>query len=223
MPPHPVVLVVLAIVALLGVVWAATMAFERKRREAIAVKALEMGLKFSEDAPYFVASTPPFKVFQRGRRKKARNVLSGSQAGVDITLADYQYTVSSGKNSHTHRQTICLLRASGVQLPQCFLRREVALLDAIGERLGGQDIDFPEDPDFSRAFVLQGADPEATRRLFGGAVRNYLVMCFSGSKIELEARGNALVLHRGGRVKPDELRDLLQQATETFRLLRQGA
>jgi hypothetical protein len=222
MPPHPVILVVLAIVALLGVVWAATMAFERKRREALAAKALEMGLRFAEAAENFVESAPPFKLFSRGRGRKARNVLSGSQSGVDISLADYQFTVSSGKNSHTRRQTICLLRADGVQLPRCFLRREVALFDAIGEKLGGQDIDFPEDPDFSRAFVLQGADPEATRRLFGGAVRTHL-MRYAGTRIELEAGGDALLLHRGVRVKPDELRELLQQASETFRLLRQGA
>ena len=180
-----------------------------------------MGLQFSEDPQYFVESTPPFKLFGRGRRRKARNLLSGSQAGVDVTLADYQYTDSSGKNSHTHRQTICLLRARGVRLPPCFLRREVAFIDAIGEKLGGQDIDFPEDPDFSKAFVLQGADPEATRRLFGGALRTHLLR-FAGTRIELEAGGDALVLHRGVRVKPDELRELLQQATETFRLLRQG-
>jgi hypothetical protein len=223
MPQNSVIFVILGLVALLGVVWAASVAVERKRREAMAAKGLEMGLQFSEDAPYFVESMPHFKLFGRGRRRKACNLLSGSQFGVDVSLADYQYTVSSGKNSHTHRQTICLLRASGVQLPQCFLRREVALLDAIGQRFGGQDIDFPEDPDFSKAFVLQGADPEATRRLFGGAVRNYLLMCFGGTKLELEAGVDALVLHRGVRVKPEELRDLLQQATEAFRLLRQGA
>ncbi|MCU0290817.1 MAG: hypothetical protein MUF10_02350 [Thermoanaerobaculaceae bacterium] len=221
MPQNSVILVILGLVAVLGVVWALTLANERKRRDAIAAKALEMGLRFAEDAAYFVESAPPFKLFSRGRRRKARNLLSGSRSGIDITIADYQFTVSSGKNSHTHRQTICLLRARGTELPHCFLRREVALLDAIGERLGGQDIDFPEDPDFSRAFVLQGADPEATRRLFGGAVRTHL-MRHAGTRIELEAGGDALLLHRGGRVKPDELRELLEHAAEAFRLLRQG-
>lgn len=221
MPQNPAILLVLGLVAVAGVVWALTLAYERRRRDALAAKALEMGLQFAADPEYFVENAPPFKLFARGRRRKARNLLSGSQSGVDVALADYQYTVSSGKNSHTRRQTICLLRARGTQLPQCFLRREVILLDAIGEKLGGQDIDFPEDPDFSKAFVLQGADPEATRRRFGGAVRTHL-MRHAGTRIELEVGGDALLLHRGGRVKPDELRELLEQASETFRLIRQG-
>ncbi|HPS77932.1 MAG TPA: hypothetical protein PLS53_07245 [Thermoanaerobaculaceae bacterium] len=221
MPQSYVILAILGFAALLGMIWAVSLMLERKRREELAARALEMGLHFAGDAPGFVEAAPPFKLFGRGRGRKARNVLTGSQSGVEIALADYQYTTSSGKNSHTHRQTICLLTARGTALPQSFLRREGAVLDAIGQKLGGQDIDFPEDPDFSKAFVLQGENPEVTRRLFGAAVRMHL-MRSAGTRIELEARGDALVLHRGVRAKPDELRELLQLATETFRLLRQS-
>lgn len=220
MPQLYVLIAIFGLAALLGAIWAVSRRLEKKRREELAARALEMGLHFTEDAQGFVEAAPPFKLFGRGRGRKTRNVLTGSQSGVEIALADYQYTTGSGKDNHTHRQTICLLTARGAALPQSFLRREVPVLDAIGQKLGGQDIDFPEDPDFSKAFVLQGENPEATRHLFGAAVRMHL-MRSAGTRIELEARGDALVLHRGVRAKPEELRDLLQLATETFRLLRQ--
>jgi len=222
MPQTALILVILGVVALLLVVWAVAMAMEKKRRQAIAERALEMGLQFAQDAPYFVENAPQLRLFQRGRAKKARNVLSGSSSGFEVILADYQYTTSSGKNSQTHRQTVCLLKVSGVRLPHAFLRREVPFFDAIGQKLGGQDIDFPEDSAFSKAFVLQGEEPEATRGLFGAGVRTHF-MRFAGTGIEMEVRGDTLLLHRGIRVKPEELRDLLQQATETFTILRRGA
>jgi hypothetical protein len=215
------VLFFVGIVVVILVAWCIASVAEKKRRAALAGKALEMGLLYSETAPHFLEGAPPFKLFQRGRARKARNLLSGSSSGFGVAIADYQYTVSSGKSSQTHRQTVCLLQADGVRLPHCFLRREVPFFDAIGQKLGGQDIDYPEDAAFSKAFVLQGEDPEATRRAFDAGVRTHL-MRFAGTGIELEARGDTLLLHRGAVVKPEELRDLLQQAIETFTILRRG-
>ena len=60
MPQNTLILVILGLVAVLGVVWALTLAYERKRRDAIAAKALEMGLSFSADGESFVESAPPF-------------------------------------------------------------------------------------------------------------------------------------------------------------------
>ncbi len=216
-----VVLAIAGVAALLLVVWVIVSAVEKKRRQAMSERALEMGLQFSAQAPEFVDNPPPFKIFARGYGRKMRNLLAGRHSDLEVAIGDYQYTTGSGKNSHTHRQTICLVRAPGARLPQAFLRHEVRFFDAIGQKLGGQDIDFPEDLDFSKAFVLQGEDPEATRRLFDGAVRTHLAR-FAGTRLELEVRGDALVLHRGEQVKPEELRDLLQQAAETLGLLRRS-
>jgi hypothetical protein len=213
------VLAIVGAVLAAGLVFAIAKAVERRRREAMAAQAQALGFQFAERAEAFAASAPPFKLFTRGHRRKATNLLTGTSSGMSVTIADYQYTVSSGKSSNTHSQTICLLRAPGVRLPHCFLRREVPFFDAIGQKLGGQDIDYPEDTDFSKAFVLQGEDPEATRRRFDGAVRAHF-MRFATTRIEAETRGDALLLHRGARVKPEELRDLLQQATETLTILR---
>lgn len=221
MPPPMVLLAILGILALILGVWAATSAYEGKRRRAIADKAIEMGMQVAEEVPDLTETLPPFKVFRRGRGRRAQNVLTGSRSGMSVILADYQYTTGSGKNSSTHRQTVCVLQANDARLPHCFLRHEVPILDAIGEKLGGQDIDFPEDPGFSKAFVLQGEDPAATRRLFEAGVRTHFTR-FAKTRLELETRGSTLVLHRGVRVKPEELRDLLQQAMETLDILRRA-
>ena len=85
--------------------------------------------------------------------------------------------------------------------------------------MGGQDIDFEEDPGFSKAFVLQGTDAEATRRLFSAAVRVHLLR-WKGRRLELEVAGDTLLLHRGALVKPEDLRELLQDGVDTCNVLR---
>ena len=51
------------------------------------------------------------------------------------------------------------------QVPRFALTRE-GLLHRVGAALGFQDIDFDEDPEFSKRFVLKGDDEHAIREIF---------------------------------------------------------
>ena len=98
------------------------------------------------------------------------------------------------------------------------MRPERMLWDAIGQALGGQDIDFEEDPQFSGAFVLQGEDEAAIRELFDDKIRGWFTDR-SGHNFHFEALGNTLVFHLGKRVPPSQAPELMDQAIQIMKLL----
>ena len=53
------------------------------------------------------------------------------------------------------------------------LGASLALFDALGKMFGGQDINFDDDPDFSKAYVLQtNGDEERLRQFMNSKLRS---------------------------------------------------
>ena len=118
-----------------------------------------------------------------------------------------------------HRQTVCVLGASGLDLAHFFVRPENKLLDFLGKVFGGQDINLEEDPAFSRAFVLQGYDAEATRQLFDEQVRRHFLR-YRGRRLQVEGWQESLMVHDGKVRRPGETRDLEDLALSFYNLWR---
>lgn len=219
---NAVVLVVLGVVVLgIAVLLVLGHLGAKKRRGELEAMGLTMGFRYAAEDRGLVAELSSFEVLGRGHSREACNVLSGSLSGLDVRLADYTYVISSGNHRATHQQTVCVLRSRDLSLPHSLLRREIKVFDAVRERLGGQDIDIPDDPEFSSAFVLQGEDPAAVVRLYGQAVRAH-VKRFAGQNVEIETRGDTMILHRGELVRPEALRELSDQGIEVLAALRNG-
>jgi hypothetical protein len=197
-------------------------AAERRRCEAWAQAAGSLGFTFAPEAPGFLADLAGFKVFSRGHSQKMRNLASGDTWEGKAYLADFRYVTGGGKSRATHDQTVCVLRLPGLALPHFVLRREVPVLDAIGEMLGGQDLDFPEDAAFSRTFVLQGEEPDALRALFDQVVRERL-RGLADPRLHVEGRGDTVVVHRGRSIRPEQARELLETTAAIVALLRERA
>jgi hypothetical protein len=217
--------VALGVVAGLGVLLAVVLAVigvQRRRRQQWQRAALELGLAYSAEGGAFVARCAALKLFQKGHHRRAEVVLEGSLWGGPAVLADYRYTTGGGKSSKVHRQTICLLREPTLALPAFVLRRE-----GVGDRLaqavlGAADLDFADDAAFSRAWVLQGEDEEAVRLLFGPELRLSLLHA-PALPVYVEARGDTLLVHAGRVVRPDSVRDLVQQAQSVMAMVRPHA
>jgi hypothetical protein len=190
---------------------------DKKRREAWMRVAAELGFTYVREDDGVVSHLGHFKLFQNGRAKTARNVLRGRMHQAELILTDYSYTTGSGKSKTTHTQTLCAVKSATLNLPHCFVRRENRVFDFLGKVFGGQDINFEEDPDFSKAFVLQGHDEPATRALFNSGVRQHF-MQFKGTQMQFEAQGDTLLIHYGTRWKPDEIRALIDRATAFLNL-----
>ncbi|NLP05922.1 hypothetical protein GX411_08230 [Candidatus Fermentibacteria bacterium] len=195
LPPAAIVLAIAGSVIL-------SIRAERRRSSAWEAVALRNGYRFDRILP---PDDLPFDLFGRGHSRRNRNAVSWTEGSCSLRLSDYQYTVhrstGRGSNSHTYKQTICLLRDPGMALPAFLVRKEKAVLDWIGQKLGMKDIDFPEDEAFSKAFVLKG-DESLLRSVFDSETRALLLSmkdCFS----TLEGAGDALLLNCGRRIPPE--------------------
>lgn len=161
------------IVGIIAVVVVVTMTMAKKRREAWQAVAPKLEMRYLGEVG-LASRYPGFKMFSLGRSRTSDNLLEGSSGSVRVLLGDYRYTTGSGKNSSTHYFTLCILEKDGLGLPHSFMRPQ-NLFDALGKLFGGQDIDFAEDPEFSKSFVLQGEDEGAIRSKFDRPSRSWLV------------------------------------------------
>ncbi|MHB8897386.1 MAG: hypothetical protein ACYC6Y_01420 [Thermoguttaceae bacterium] len=194
---------------------------EKKRREAWQRTADELGLPFLGDGSEILRRCATLKAFDRGTGRKLYNVIQGDAGDTRITIGDYRFTTGSGKHRTTHVYTACVLESGNLRTPHCYLRPQVAFFDRLGALLGGQDINFDDDPEFSSAYVLQADTEAAARQLFGEELRSW----FAARKSErfyFETRGSLLVFHYGKTRKPAEAGQLMQQALEAMGLLAKG-
>jgi len=190
----------------------------KKRTEDWQRVAGELGIAYLGEADSLLSRCGHMKLLSRGRSRRLENAICGDAGNEKITLGDYRYTTGHGKNRRTHLQTVCILQSNRLNAPHCFLRPEVAFFDSIGSLLGGQDIDFTEDPDFSDAYVLQGDSEAAVRAFFDADIRAWFAEHRAG-RFHFEVLGDTLVFHTGKRRSPDEAKQLMQQALEIMNRL----
>jgi hypothetical protein len=197
-------LLVVGVIGLIGGVIYLGWMQEKKRREAMQAAAMALGFTYSQDAGWDEFFGLP--LFERGRSKRGSNVLTGQTAGNPVTLMDYQYTVGSGKNSQTYRQTVALFPSAGQGLPDFELSPE-NFLHKIGQVFGYQDLDFEDDPEFSKRFLLRGQDEARIRGVFTASVR---AACANFTDWTVQARGGKVAVFRSNtRCDPAEIPSFL--------------
>ena len=212
------VLLPIAIIATLVVIGiCVSMYFEKKRREALEKVAGELGLEFfPQGIPGLLGALQGFALFSTGRGHSATNTIRGLTDEVELTIFDLTYTTGSGKHSHTHRQTVIRFASSQLGLPEFAVSPE-SFFHKIGRLFGIKDINFDEDPRFSKSFLLQGPSEAGVRQLFGSGVRDWFSQ---RTGITAAGRGSQLFFFRAGqRVSPDKIPGLLEEGFQFFKLV----
>ena len=157
--PPILIFVIFAVVAIVVAILVHLTA--KRRREALAALAAELGFTFEPGADdTHDEEFAQFEVFRRGSRRRAYNTLDGT-ATIDgrafpCRMGDFRYTVQHGKNSSTHHFSYLILRLPFPRVPDLFIRRE-NLLDKFAGAIGFDDIDF-ESAEFSRRFHVKSGD-----------------------------------------------------------------
>jgi hypothetical protein len=163
----------------MGMFW-----FKRKKR-AIRTAQMEqlsqqLNLSFAAaDNSGFGKLLQGFDLFKLERRKwgrngKVTNVMSGQVGDAQVYLFDYTYIVSSGKSSHEIRQTVFFANNNKWSLPHFSLKPENwwrKVMQKIGMT---NDINFPENPDFSDKFWLTGGIESMIREQFNPDIQAFL-------------------------------------------------
>lgn len=191
---------------------------EKKRTQELLNVARELGFEFHPTRDMaWLSYWDSFDSMRQGRSRRITNFLGRENDGVDAAIFDFQYTTGSGKNSHTHRQTMVSFISKDLKLPQFALYPE-NMLHRIASALGYSDINFPEAPTFSKMFVLKSQDPTSVRE-FMTPERLQALESFPG--IQIEARDSGLLIwYRGRRKKPSEIVELFKTAFEVYVILK---
>lgn len=138
---------------------------ERKRREAMAALAAELGFSFdpSKDTRHD-DEYAHFEIFRQGHSRIAYNTLRGSVAvqgrACPVKMGDFRYskTESSGKTTRTvtYKFSYIIWHTPFAGAPDVLIRRE-HILDKLASAFGFDDIDF-ESAEFSRRFCVKSPD-----------------------------------------------------------------
>jgi hypothetical protein len=217
-PLLPVLLGALA-VAGVGIGIYAAYVGEKKRTAALFDVAVRMG--FSLEAKVekdLLATLGPLHLLTRGHGQRARNLMRGQADGAPAVVLDYQYTTGSGKNSHTHRQTVVIYPGVGAAaaVPEFTLGPE-HWWDRVGQVFGYQDIDFEASDEFSKRYLLRGPDETAIRAAFGPTVLGFFAQNQGWS---VESAGGALAVYRADkRSKPEEMQPFVAETAAVRRAL----
>jgi len=190
---------------------------ERERTESLRRLAETTGLAFQPTPDVSVVrALGDVQLFDRGHSKRVRNLMTGPLDGQQVAVFDYRYTTGSGKNQHTHSQTVVLLPRAKMSLPDLQLAPENALL-RIAEVFGYQDIDLESSPEFSKRYVVRGADEAAIRAaLYPGAASHFAQ--HEGWTVELKS-GSVAIYRANRRAKPEDMRMFIEDALAAARSL----
>jgi len=182
---------------------------EKKRGEAIQATAAELGLSFQKEdlGGSLICNLSNFKLFGRGRRQRARNVIEADTDQLSLKIFDYHFITGHGKSRKHHRQSVVAINVPGLNVP-AFAARPENFFDGIGSMLGRQDIDFDDDPVFSKSFVLQGPSESDIRTAFTRTVRQFFV---AKKPCAAEGAGPSLIYYQPNRrVSPERIREYLE-------------
>lgn len=213
----------LAIILLVAVLaWRATRRAAH-RTEALRRQSLLLGYSFSDtklrlrgtDLSSIESSLEgalkTLQVFQKRSRGWISNLMSKTEDSQRSDwIFDFSYSTGSGNQRHTVRQSVIGVCFKDREFPSFTVQRE----GLFARLFDGADIDFEQDPDFSKRYLLKGAEAERVKRLFSPYVRSLLM----GEKDWfVEAAGGCLVMFRPGHLIAPE--DLLAARDEFRRLL----
>ncbi|MEO0433045.1 MAG: hypothetical protein AAF151_15270 [Cyanobacteria bacterium J06656_5] len=187
---------------------------DRKRTEAIKQLAATMGFDYREHPQTYLPNTIwQFDLFNKGRNRRLKHLIQGTQEEAIVSVSDYQYTTGTQKNRTTHNQTVVFIESDRLNLPNFLLIPE-NIFHKVGNVFGYKDIDFDSHPEFSSQYLLKGTDEESVRSLFHDGILN-IYQRHPGTSTE--GLDTLLIYYRKGqRFKPDQWQNLLNEAIEAY-------
>src|SRR6266498_3073332 len=205
------VLILVAVAA--GVIYAFVQ--KQKRREALAVFALQNKLDYSRADPFDLTDYA-FHLFGLGDGRGCENVVWGDWHGLSVKEADYWYytesTDSEGHTSRSYHHFSVVAVSLPEKLPRISIEKE-KLLTRLADALSFHDIDF-ELEEFNRRFQIRAADREFAYKLIDGRMMRWLLS--TQGSFGFEVNGPTLLVWCG-RLRPTGLAPPLFGSAALFR------
>lgn len=200
----------LAAVGILSI-WAIRRTLSRKRTQALANTAVEMGFTLDGETRTPYLQTP---LFGKGHSRKFENVMTGDRGEFIVRLFDFSFTVGSGKDAQTYRQTVANFSKEHVSLPY-FDLRPANMLSRAWDAMAHKNIHFDTEPEFARRYILRGALPDKVREFFTPGLISFLDGLDAHEKWHIEGVGGTLVVYRlNKKTPPEKMREFLEQTSQ---------
>jgi hypothetical protein len=196
----------------LAILAAISASFARKRAQAMSAAAIAIGFNF-EGNDKTKAPNLTTTLFTKGSGKTFRNIMTGTSGGAAVTLFDYSYVTSDGRNAQTHAQTVACFSKSELRMP-AFEMQPKGIMGKIVDALSHKNMNFDSYPDFSRRYQVRSPEQERARELFTPAVLSFLESMDAKTNWSMEGSGDTVIVFRANRrVKPEELRTFVEEAS----------
>ncbi len=213
----PALIFVLALVLFMAVALVFIWRNERARTEALKQVAEAAGWLFQPDGDLAaLRALGGVQLFDRGHSRRVTNLMTGRAGDDHLAVFDYQYTTGSGKNKNTTSQTVVLLPSAKPALPDLQMAPENPL-SRLAEAFGFQDIDIDSSPEFSRRYLVRGADEAAIRAALYPRATSYFAD-HQGWTIEVRS-GSVAVYRASRRAKAEDLRAFVEEVRAVVRNL----
>lgn len=206
---------VAAIVVISGAIFGIQTYFAHRRTQALIPVASQIGFAFEGKAWSNPQQAPKLTsaLFQMGRGKDFRNIMTGSANGLPVGLFDYAFTVGGGKSSRTYKQTVFSCVKAGAHLPM-FKLWPKDLSHKLWDAMVHKDILFDTHPEFSNRYQLSGPDETRIRGLFTAGLLSYLETLDKKMKWRIEGNEETLLVYRSAKkTKPQDFRTFLDETS----------
>jgi len=203
--------------AIFGIAFFVGLYYEMRRHGALKELAEKLGLGFEKKSTLdTLKNIENLELFNSGYARRIKNKLFSSNSQMEEMIFGYEYVSGAGRNSSKSHQTVVYFHDSDLILPHFKLNPE-NIFHKIGDAFGYKDIDFDEQPAFSKKYFLKGQDERAIRKVFNTLVINW---CMEHSGITIECNGNSLVIyHKSKRVSVKEMQSFFNDAKMLFKML----
>ena len=181
--------------------------FKKKRREALALMARQLGLEFAPEDPLATLGYP-FSLLARGDGRGVENVMWGTWRQMPVREFDYWYydesTDSDGRRTRTYHRFSCAVTEIDAACSHLTICRET-FFTALADRIGLRDIEF-ESAEFNGRFNVKSKDRRFANDFIDARMMRYLLG--ADPAFEFEVCGRWLLCYSKKR-RPPELIPLL--------------
>lgn len=187
---------------------------ESRRQAALARVAAELGMGFTPEDDALLNQFGGFAFYPHGDWKRVTSVMRGTIQGSPAVLFDYHVTLGSNNNRTPVQLTVAAFDLASTPLPVFEVQggRQDWVTRLLDKALADKVIDFPDDPNFTRAFLVVGDDAQAVRRYLNPGARSFLAQ-----RTQWMLRSNSrwlLMCRLNKRPKPEDYRAFVEEALE---------
>ncbi|MEO1623416.1 MAG: hypothetical protein AAFU53_20615 [Cyanobacteria bacterium J06632_3] len=198
-----------------------TLAIYCERRYTALVQTIAKDLHFqylgmvSESQPQskLPRSIWQFALLSKGNRRHFRHLIWRSYGAATVYVGEYSYHTGTRKRRRSHLQTIVLITSPKLSLPEFSMVPEKCF-HRVGRLFSYQDINFESHPEFSRKYLLRGANEASVRACFHQGV---LELFQQQPLVSVEGTESLFIFYRNDRMtKPQKWYQLVNSALSAY-------